>query len=184
MPKKGCILNLPKFTLQKVSGKNSLILHVRYRRKACCAFCDSKQLRKKDVFYRQVRHPMLSRRRTYLSFKAFKFQSKQCSRYFNQRFPGILKYQRASETLKEEIFTQHTQGVDQKTLSTHFLVGKNTIQRWYHQLYRHKSQHSVHQHCPSALGIDEHRFSRQQDYLTTLCDLKRHNAALKSSANV
>ncbi len=47
MPQKDFILNLPGFSSKKVSGYLPLILDVHYRRKARCAFCHGKQLRKK-----------------------------------------------------------------------------------------------------------------------------------------
>lgn len=173
MPKRDRILNLPGFTLQKVTGKNPLVLHVRYRRVPRCPHCASKNLRKKDSFWRRVLHHTLARRQTYLAFKAHKFYCRHCRRYFNQTFPGILKYQRATEGLKEEIFRQHTQGIDQKALAEHFKVGSQTIERWYHQCYQQKRNHYANQRCPHVLGIDEHRFSKTQGYATTLCDLKR-----------
>ncbi|WP_457606883.1 hypothetical protein, partial [Legionella pneumophila] len=34
--------------------------------------------------------------------KAHKYYCPACGRYFNQRFPGIGKYQRASESLRKQ----------------------------------------------------------------------------------
>lgn len=137
--------------------------------------CDGTRLRKKDSFMRVVRHVSIGLRQSVLRFKAHKFQCYSCKRYFNQRFPGILKYQRASEPLRQQVFYQHTQGVSQKALSTHLRLGKATIERWYHQGYWREHQEIKHKPCPQVLGIDEHFFSRKQGFATTLCDLRNHS---------
>ncbi len=85
MPHTDCILNLPGFTIQKVSGYLLLILDVHYRRKARCVFCHGKHLRKKTSFIRHVRHEAVGHRPMILRFKAYKFYCKPCHRYFNQQ---------------------------------------------------------------------------------------------------
>lgn len=121
-----------------------------------------------------MRHETVGLRQTVLRFKAHKFYCYHCQRYFNQRFPGILPYQRASEKLREEIFHYHTHGISQKTLAIQFKLGKATVERWYHQGFQRKNQHMSGRHCPRVLGIDEHFFFRKQGYATTLCDLRQH----------
>jgi transposase len=140
MPKRDLILNLPGFTIKKVTGYNPLILDVHYRRKARCVYCDHKKLRKKAGFMRQVRHELIGYRRTLLRFKAYKLYCYHCQRYFNQRFPGINKHQRATERLHDQVFNHHTQDVSQKDLSRNFRLGKATIERWYHKCYQLRYQ--------------------------------------------
>jgi len=48
------------------------------------------------------------------------------------------------------------------------------VERWYHDLLRKKVAESMHDPCPTELGIDEHFFTRRRGYATTLCDLKNH----------
>lgn len=124
MPKKNIILNLPGFTVQNMTGYDPVIFNVKYNRKAKCPHCGGKNLRKKDTFMRQVRHEMLGEKQTILRFKAHKFCCRSCGRYFNQCFPGILKYQRATERLKQQLCRQHSFGICQKTLSGIFKFGK------------------------------------------------------------
>ncbi|MBS0289532.1 MAG: transposase family protein [Proteobacteria bacterium] len=112
------ILNLPGFTVTKVSGPNPLVIHAKYYRKPKCPYCGNSKLRKKDAFFRQLKHESLGHRNTVLRFKAFKFYCKACHRYFHQQFPGILKHQRATEKLKQQIFKEPTQGASQTDLST------------------------------------------------------------------
>lgn len=173
MPKKDRILNLPGFSIRRVIKYNPLTLEVRYRRKASCPHCQSKHLRKKAKFFRRVHHESVGLRRTILEFHAYKFYCHACQRYFNQRFPGIKRYQRATERLKEQVFDQHNKGVSQQALARDLHLGKSTIERWYHQFYRRLNQEIKHRHCPRVLGIDEHSFSRKKAFATTFCDLHK-----------
>lgn len=174
MPRKDNILNLPGFSIKKVSGYNPLIYDVRYRRMAHCIHCNGKKLRKKDSFTRMVRHEPVGYRQTLLRFKAYKFYYYDCGRYFNQRFPGIGKHQRATDRFQYQGFHQHTEGVSQQSLARDFKIGKATIERWYHQRYLLANQEIKNQRCPQVLGIDEHSFSKKQGYATTFCNLKKH----------
>lgn len=174
MPRRDIILDLPGFRIKKISGVNPLCIDVSYRKVPRCPHCHGKQLRKKASFLRQVRHEPIGHRQTVLRFKAHKFCCRRCGRYFNQQFPGILKYQRATEKLKKYVFHQHTEGVSQQSLSTHFKLGKATIERWYHQHYMLAHQELKQALCPQVLGIDEHFFSKKQGYATTFCNLRKH----------
>ncbi|KTC89181.1 transposase (IS652) [Legionella cincinnatiensis] len=48
MPKKDCILNLPGYSIKKVSGENPVYIEVTYRCVVRCIHCGNKKLRKKD----------------------------------------------------------------------------------------------------------------------------------------
>lgn len=174
MPRKDNILNLPGFSIKKVSGYNPLIYDVVYRRKPRCAHCNSKKVRKKSSYIRTVKHELVGYRRTLLRIKAHKLYCRDCKRYFNQQFPGIGKHQRATERLHYQVFHHHTQGTSQQDLSKDFRVGKATIERWYHKQYQLAYQEMKLQKCPQVLGIDEHFFSKKQGYATTFCNLKKH----------
>ena len=174
MPHRDIIVNLPGFTIKKISGYDPIVLDVNYRRKARCPGCNTSKLRKKTSFMRTIRHELIGIQRTLLRVRAYKFYCASCHRYFNQQFPGIRKYQRATERLREQVFHQHTRGVSQKDLSRDFKLGKATIERWYHQGYWLKNQQFSERACPRVLGIDEHFFNRKQGFATTLCDLRKH----------
>lgn len=174
MPRKDNILNLPGFSIRKTSGYNPVIYDVCYRRVPRCVYCNQKRLRKKASYIRQVRHELIGHRRTLLRFKAHKFYCYHCKRYFNQRFSGIGKYQRATGRLQQQVFCQHTEGVSQKSLARNFKMGKATVERWYHRGYHRENQELKGRSCPQVLGIDEHFFSKKQGFATTLCDLKNH----------
>ena len=118
MPKPNHILFLPGFSIKKVIQATPLVMEATYNKKPECPHCNSTRLRIKHSFIRQVRHESVGIRRAYIRFKAHKFHCYQCKRYFNQRFPGILKYQRATERLKAQVFQQHTQGVSQHDMGS------------------------------------------------------------------
>jgi transposase len=174
MPRKDNILDLPSFSIKKVSGYNPLVLEVYYRKLPRCGHCAGKKVRKKASFMREVRHESIGHKRTLLRFKAYKLYCHTCKRYSNQRFPGIGKYQRASERLHAQVFYQHTEGISQQSLSGALKLGKATIERWYHKECVLAQAEQKNQPCPTVLGIDEHSFSKKQGYATTLCNLKRH----------
>lgn len=50
MPRKDIILNLPGFTIKKVSGYNPLRVDVHYRRKPRCGHCHGMKVRKKASY--------------------------------------------------------------------------------------------------------------------------------------
>ncbi|HAT9239912.1 TPA: ISL3 family transposase, partial [Legionella pneumophila subsp. pneumophila] len=71
MPKHNLILNLPGFTIEKVSGYQPLILDVSYNRLPRCSHCASKAVRKKSSYAREVAHELIGHRRSLLRFKAY-----------------------------------------------------------------------------------------------------------------
>ena len=107
MPKFNVILNLPGFSIKKVSGYQSLLLELNYNRLPRCARCSSKNVRKKDSYIRSVHHELIGHRRTLLRFKAYKLFCNECRRYCNQQFPGIAKHQRSTERLQVQVFHHH-----------------------------------------------------------------------------
>jgi transposase len=174
MPRKDIILSLPGFAIKKVSGYNPLIIDVNYRNVPRCVHCNGKKLRKKSGFIRLIRHEPIGYRQVTLRLKAHKFYCHNCKRYFNQRFPGIGRYQRATERFHKHIFHRHTEGVSQKSLARDFKMGKATIERWYHKEYLLAYKKIETKSCPVVLGIDEHFFSKKQGYATTFCNLSKN----------
>lgn len=173
MPKHDLILNLPGFSIKKVSGYQPLFLELSYNRLPRCAHCNCKHVRKKSSYIRNVNHELIGHRRTILQFKAYKLYCHSCKRYGNQQFPGINKHQRSTWRLQAAVFHEHTHGISQKDLSERFKKGKATIERWYQKQYREQNKELSNASCPRVLGIDEHFFSRKHRFATTLCDLKK-----------
>lgn len=168
------ILNLPDFEIKSVQGRHLLVFDVCYKGSKQCSHCQSTKVRIKASFIRKVKHHAIGHVPSVLLFKAHKFYCHDCKRFSNQRFPGIRAYQRASESLQQQVFYQHTYGISQKRLVEQFRLGKATIERWYLIQTQREHKESVSSPCPRVLGIDEHSFSKKQGFVTTLCDLRHH----------
>jgi transposase len=95
-----------------------------------------------------------------------------CSRYFHQRFPGILPSQQSSEAFRETISRQHLDGINRSRLGRREGIGAATVERYFrHGIERQLAEwHS--RRCPRVLGIDEHFFTRKKGFATTLCALE------------
>ena len=169
------ILNLPGFEMDSVdSSKKALIFKVRYTAGNSCPECGCRILRMKDSFNRTVRHESIGNRITFLSFKSHKFLCLSCGKYFNQRFPGIMKHKRSTEPFRREVFIKHNNGICQSVLGSLLQIGQATVERWYKDHIKIKAQESINNPCPVVMGIDEHFFTKKQGFATTICNLKQH----------
>src|SRR3989339_776279 len=168
------ILNLPGFAIVSVRSSNPAIIEAKYKYPSQCPHCSSYDLRTKDSFVRNIRHESLGNRKTLLIIKSHKYRCNNCGRYFNQRFPGILKYKRSTEAFRREIFEKHNNGICQSKLSELASIGPATVERWYHDYLKVSVSRWKNDPCPMVMGIDEHFFSRKKGYATTICDLKNH----------
>lgn len=172
MPRDSIILGMADYRIHKVYGGDPVFMDISYKGDACCPFCTSSRLRAKSRYIRQIRHTNMGHRPTYLRLEGRKYLCKDCGRYFNQRFPGILPRRRSTEVYRRHVFINHLDGVCSKTLAERERIGSATIERWYHDLLGKKVSERKNEPCPEMLGIDEHFFTRRQGYATTLCDLK------------
>jgi transposase len=98
-----------------------------FKGKVACPYCGSKELRKKTTFIRKIQHESIGVRRSEIHLKSHKYLCKNCGRYFNQRFPGILKWQRATEAFRREIFEKHHMGISQVDLARSSNIGAATV---------------------------------------------------------
>jgi hypothetical protein len=114
VPKYNLILNLPGFTIVKVSGYQPLLLDVCYSGLARCGHCQSKHVRKKSAYTREVHHELIGHRRSILR---------------------INKHQRSTWRAQAAVFHEHSRGGSQKDLSERYKKGKATIERWYQRHY-------------------------------------------------
>lgn len=170
MPLAHSILNLDGFELENISGKNPVVLSVRYVNDPACPACKSREIRIKDTFRRWIRHESFGTRAVFLHVKTHKYQCKSCQCYFNSRFPGILPYRRTTEAFRREVFEKHRDGMSQKTLSERLRIGDATVERWFQDLLDRKLSQRQNNPAPRVLGIDEHFFTRKDGYATTFCD--------------
>ena len=171
MPISKSILNLPGMHIVNCADRNPVRIEVDYRGEVRCPHCASACLRKKSPFIRRVRHESLGERLVWLFLRGYKYHCRACGRYFRQRFPGVLPYQRATESFKAEVCMDHHGGISQKTLGERRNLGTATIERWYHRFLERRMAERKNDCCPRVLGIDEHFFTRKDGYATTFCDL-------------
>ena len=174
MPLDLSILKLAEYEIIKATGINPVKYEVRYTGRISCPFCTSESLKKKDKYIRKLNHETIGLRRTILYLEARKFYCQNCGRYFNQRFPGILKYKRSTEAFREEVFERHANGHTGSYLSRSLSIGTATVERWSHDYLIRKISESKNDPCPRIMGIDEHFFTKRKGYATTICDLAHH----------
>jgi transposase len=174
MPLAISILNIYGYEVKNITGRNPVIIEATYTKKVRCPFCKSEALRKKDRYIRKLNHESMGARKTRLYLTGYKYHCQSCNRYFNQRFPGILKYKRSTEGFRKEVFEKHNNGHTQSYLSKSLDIGTATVERWYHDYLERKVSEMADNPCPRVMGIDEHFFTRKRGYATTICDLKNH----------
>ena len=174
MPLDVSILNIYGYEITNITGRNPVIIEARHTKKVRCPFCGQAGLRKKDKYTRALNHESIGYRRTKLHLTCYKYHCQTCGRYFNQRFPGILKYKRSTEGFRQEVFEKHNNGHTQSYLSKSLSIGSATVERWYHDYLAKKVSNFKNRSCPRVIGIDEHFFSRKNGYATTICNLSRH----------
>ena len=73
MPRSNSILNLPGFSILKISGINRVVFELSFAWVLRCAHCNSKRVRKKSSYIREVHHESIGHRRSLLRFKALNF---------------------------------------------------------------------------------------------------------------
>ena len=128
-------------------------------------------VRIKDTFWRLIKSIPLNGTNSLLRIRCHKYRCKACGRYFNNRIPGIQRWSRVTEPLKRAVFALYNKGYSCKDIAEETHIGVSSVERYYHQMLEHKSGHWKNRPCPRVLGIDEHRFTRRQGFLTTFCDL-------------
>ena len=169
------VMGLANYEIVSIErGGGAVRISARYLGSVACPDCSSENLRSKGRYVRTVRHESWGMRHVYLRLEARKWLCRACGRGFRQQFPGILKWQRASELCRRMIFFRHWDGISRSRLSQREGMGSATIERWFQHVLKKLAAERTNSLCPAVLGIDEHFFSRRQGYATTFCDLKNH----------
>lgn len=168
------IIGLPDFKIISYQGTKTVEITVEYIGKISCIHCGSINLRKKERFQRVYKHHSIGLAKSVLLLQTYKFHCRDCKKYFNQRMPGILPYQRATEPLKDEISVKHHRGHSILTVSRDLSVGQATVGRYYKRYLQREFNEHKNASCPKVLGIDEKKFSKKLGYQTTLVNLQRH----------
>jgi transposase len=173
--KSEALLGLANYEIVSIEHNGgSVRIGARYSGSIACPDCNGEQLRSKGRYQRTVRHETWGMRPVFLILEARKWLCRACGCGFRQQFPGILKWQRASELFRRMIFFRHWDGINRRRLGQREGLGSATIERWFQHVLKRLAAERTNPLCPAVLGIDEHFFSRKHGYATTLCDLKKH----------
>ena len=169
------LLGLPGYQItgSEWSG-GELRISAHHTEPMACPQCQSTALRNKGSYRRRVRHENVGTRRCVLELEGRKFHCRNCGHYFRQRFPGILRWQRASEAFQKMVCRDHLDGINRSRLGRRESLGAATVERYFRRVLKRQFTALRPPRCPRILGIDEHFFTRRKGFATTLCDLKNH----------
>lgn len=167
------IIGLPDLVIKKVVRAHPAVVEAEYVGKVFCPHCAGERLRIKDTFYRTIKNSPLRGKYSLLEVKCHKYLCRTCGRYFNTRLPGVKLWSRCTELLKKSVFTAYNSGLSCTDIAIQSKICFASVERYYHQMCMHQASHWKNRECPRVLGIDEHRFTRKQGFLTTFCDLEK-----------
>jgi transposase len=175
VPNQEPIVGIPGFEAFEITGtKHVVTTTCELKDKPTCPGCKSVgPHRRKDLVKRRIRHVSIGMRAHWLVVHVPKW-SCRCGRYFRQRVPGVLPYQRATEQFKEEVVERHEHGHTLSRIQQSHDLSWATTERWVHQRYAHRVSHQAERVAPRVLGIDEHFFTRKEGYATTFANLETH----------
>ncbi len=170
------LIGLPQYEITGIdhSGGELSIAAV-YTGPRCCPECGATQLRDKGLITRTVRHVSWAVRRVWLVLKGHRWLCRECGVQFRERFPGVLKAQRATEAFRHKVFQDHWDGINRSRVGRREGIGSATVERHCKHFLERQASELSGAPCPQVLGIDEHFFSRKLGYATTFCDLKNHS---------
>lgn len=169
------IIGLPHYEITGTEERAGMVvISARYLGPVACPQCGGQQLRSKGRYLRRVRHESLGMRHAVLQVEARKWLCQACGAHFRQRFPGILRCQRATEPFRKSVFLRHWDGISRRRLGQREGLASATVERWSQHFLDRLNAERQAAACPTVLGIDEHFFTRKLGYATTFCDLRKH----------
>jgi transposase len=175
VPTQEPIVGIPGFEALEITGTKQVVTTTcELKDKPTCPGCKSEgPHRRKDLVPRRIRHASIGARQHWHVVHVPKWGCR-CGRYFRQRVPGVLPYQRATEQFKEEVVERHEHGHTLARIQKSHDVSWATTERWVHQRYAHRVSQQAERVAPRVLGIDEHFFTRKDGYATTFANLESH----------
>ena len=173
MPLVEPIIGMEEYKVICTRGMNPVEITAEFTGEVRCPHCSGKRLRKKDSFWREIRHFCVGLKTTKIRIQTHKWRCRSCGRYFNTRLPGILPYQQSSELFKDEVAVRHHEGYSKKRLSEAVKRAQSTVERYYQCYLKGRDRETVDAYCPKELGIDEKHFTKKLGFMTTFADLRR-----------
>ena len=168
------ITGLPYLKVEEVKRSLGFEVFCRLELTAQCPRCEGGDLRLKDKKRRSIKGITHGNVPSALQILVHKYRCRPCGRTFWQEIPGVRRYSRTSQPLKEELFAKHIHGISQKQLASDLAIGSASCERYVQEMFSLKYRERLNLPCPKVLGIDEHHFGRGQSFVTTLCDLRKH----------
>jgi len=168
------ITGLPFLKVERIDRRRGIEAFCRLDVACRCPRCESEDLRRKDKKHRSIKAITHGNVPTTLRVQVYKYRCRRCFRTFWQEIPGVRKYSRTSQPLKEELFSKHINGISQRQLAQDLLIGQASCERYVQEMFSLKYRERMNTPCPRVLGIDEHHFGKRQAFATTLCDLRKH----------
>ena len=101
----------------------------RYTGPRSCPWCEGTKLRNKGVIERLVRHVSWAARQVWLRVRGQRWLCRGCGKQFRERFPGLLKGQRASEAFRLKVFRDHWDGINRSRMAAREHIGSATVER-------------------------------------------------------
>jgi hypothetical protein len=127
-------------------------ISARYKGAVACPECSSEELRSKGRYLRTVRHESWGMRHVFLIVEARKWLCRACGRGCRQRFPGILKWQRATARFRRMIFFRHWDGISRRRLSQREGIGSARIERWFQHVLKRLAAERTNSFVPGGFG--------------------------------
>lgn len=139
-----------------------------------CYSCKARgrNLRLKDRFLRIIDHDPMGSRPTRIKICVPKFFCKRCGIYFRQPLPGVLSYQRSTESFRMDVATKHHLGFSKDAAAKVFRISHSKVDRCYQHIYSKDMLERKNRPCPMVMGIDEHFLNRKIGFVTTMVDLQ------------
>jgi transposase len=139
-----------------------------------CPHCNAcgKKVRLKDRFKRSIDHEPMGSRATVIFINVGKYHCKKCRKYFREPIPGVLPYQRSTESFKVDVAVKHHAGISKDGAAKLFRISHSKVERCYKHVHQREVQERINKQCPRVLGIDEHFLNKKVGFITTLVDLK------------
>ena len=174
MPLESKVFNLLGAEIESVSGHDQVTIRVNLSGASRCPHCGSQELRNKDKRERRVRHEGIGQRPSFVTYTSRKYRCNGCGKYFWENLPCVQARRRSTEPFRKQVVRDHVDGISLRRLGQRWRISASTVDRWNKERMKVIGCEKLSYACPRVLGIDEHFFTKQKGFATTLCDLGRH----------
>jgi transposase len=156
------------------SGRLWVKAHISTRPHCPNCGASKKHLHLKEHFWRNLQHDVAGNRPTLIDVRVPKFRCRKCGRCFRQPIPGVMSYQRSTESFRMDVATKHQLGISKDACAKLFRISHSKVERCYKYVHQKELAERKNRPCPRIIGIDEHFLNRKIGYVTTMVDLKSH----------